>query len=244
MGFRLGLCSISFRENTPEEIAAAMHEAGVSVIEWGSDVHCPPQKAGTIAALQRRYGITCSSYGTYFRLGVTPLSELKQYIIAALRLDTRCLRVWCSDKNAEEHTADEKKALFDDCKAAARLAKLAGVMLCVECHAGTYTNTKESALELMQEVNSTHFRMYWQPDPYRSELENIVSAAALSPYTVNLHVFHWQGAQRYPLQLARERWKRYLTCFHGEHTLLLEFMPDDNIASLKAEAEALKEIVG
>ena len=55
MSFKLGLCSISFRKNTPQEILAAMKTAGLTVIEWGSDVHCPPEKAKEIAELQKQY---------------------------------------------------------------------------------------------------------------------------------------------------------------------------------------------
>ena len=52
MNNNLGLCSISFRKHTPEEILRAMKEVGLSVIEWGSDVHCSPEKAEELAALQ------------------------------------------------------------------------------------------------------------------------------------------------------------------------------------------------
>ena len=39
--FKPGLCSVSFRENSPEEILQAMADAGLWYIEWGSDVHAP-----------------------------------------------------------------------------------------------------------------------------------------------------------------------------------------------------------
>ena len=38
MNNNLGLCSISFRKHTPEEILRAMKEVGLSVIEWGSEL--------------------------------------------------------------------------------------------------------------------------------------------------------------------------------------------------------------
>jgi len=41
MSFKFGLCSVSFRKNTPEEILKTMKEAGLSLIEWGADVHPP-----------------------------------------------------------------------------------------------------------------------------------------------------------------------------------------------------------
>lgn len=243
MGYNLGLCSISFRTHTPEEILHAMKAAGLSVIEWGSDVHCPPEKAEEIAALQKQHGITCCSYGTYFRLGVTPIEELKQYIKAAKTLGTDVLRLWCGDKNSEDYTGCEKNELFAMCKAAAKVAETEGVTLAMECHIKTYTNTKDAAMELMSEVASPHFRMYWQPNQHRTEEENIAYARAIAPYTVNIHVFNWKGKEKYPLGEAKGIWREYLACFDGDKNLLLEFMPDGRIESLKTEADALEEII-
>jgi sugar phosphate isomerase/epimerase len=242
MGYDLGLVSVTFRDKTPREILVAMKEAGLKVIEWGSDVHCPPEKAREIAELQRQCGIECCSYGTYFRLGVTPICELEEYIKAAKVLGTNVLRLWCGNKNSEDYTKIEKKALFAACRMAAEIAEKEDVTLCMECHNRTYTNNKESAIELMENVNSKHFRMYWQPNQLRSEEENIQYAKLLSNYTENIHVFNWIGKEKYPLKEAKGVWKSYLSCFEKNKNLLLEFMPDDKIETLRSEADALKEI--
>lgn len=243
MKHELGLVSVSFRSHTPEEILGAMKKCGLTCIEWGSDVHCPPEKATDIAALQKAYGITCCSYGTYFRLGVTPMEELQKYIDAAKVLGTTVLRLWCGDKNGEDYTEDEKTELFTQCKAAAALAEKNGVTLCMECHNQTYTNIRAAALELMQSVDSKAFRMYWQPNQYRSEDVNISYAKLLAPYTTHIHVFNWRGKEKYPLVEATEIWRTYLSCFEGDRTLLLEFMPDGKLETLETEAAALREIV-
>ena len=243
MGHDLGLVSVSFRNHTPEEILPAMKSAGLTCIEWGSDVHCPPEGAGEIAALQEKYGITCCAYGTYFRLGVTPMEELQGYIDAAKTLGTNILRLWCGSKNSEDHTEEEKRKLFSICKAAATIAEQNAVILCMECHNNTYTNRKEATLELMDAVDSQAFRMYWQPNQYRTEEENLNYAKLLAPYTVNIHVFNWKGKEKYPLREAKDIWSAYLACF-GNNTLLLEFMPDGKLETLETEAAALKEIVG
>lgn len=243
--YKLGLCSISFRNKTPEEILFAMKDAKLSCIEWGSDVHAPKddiEKINEIVKLQKEYSIECSSYGTYFRLGITPLDELEGYIKVAKMLDTNILRLWCGDKNSQEYSVDEKTALFNDCKAAAIIAEQNGMILCMECHNDTYTNTKESAYELMQTVNSKHFRMYWQPNQFRSKEENLEYANLLSLYTEHLHVFNWENKERYPLQKAVKEWKEYIDCFSEDKTLLLEFMPDGEIETLSCEVKALKEI--
>ena len=86
--YKSGLVSVSFRQNTPKEILEAASAAGLSCIEWGSDVHAPchdDERLKQIAALQKEYGIECSSYGTYFYLGCMALGELRDYIRAALR---------------------------------------------------------------------------------------------------------------------------------------------------------------
>ncbi|MBQ2704937.1 MAG: sugar phosphate isomerase/epimerase [Clostridia bacterium] len=245
MSFKLGLVSISFRKHSPEEILKAMKECGLEYIEWGSDVHAPcndTENLKSIVNLQKEYGIGCSSYGTYFRFGVNEVSEIKGYVDAAKILGTDIIRLWCGAKNSQDYSEAEKSTLFEQCKEAAKIAETEGVVLCMECHNNTYTNTKESALELMQAVNSKHFRMYWQPNQYRTVEENILCAKLLKDYTYHLHVFNWEGDNKYPLGDGKEVWKKYLDCFDG-NALLLEFMPDNEFSSLPTEAKALKEIV-
>ena len=243
MDYKLGLVSVSFRGHSPREILSAMKECGLEYIEWGSDVHVPPEKANEIVGLQREFGIKCSSYGTYFRLGVTPMGELEKYIQAAKILGTDILRLWCGDKNSGDYSPDEKNSLFTACSMAAELAEKHGVTLCMECHNYTYTNMKESAAELMSAVDSDNFKMYWQPNQYVSREENLAYARLLSDKTVHLHVFNWAGDDKFPLAGAIDLWKEYLSCFEGGRTLLLEFMPDDMLSTLKTETESLKEIV-
>lgn len=246
MSNKLGLVSVSFRQHSPAEILTAMKSAELTVIEWGSDVHAPKEDLDTLhelVKLQTVYGIECCSYGTYFKLGVTPMEELQDYINAAKILGTNILRLWCGNKNSEDYTDKERDSLFAECKVAADIAEKNGVILCMECHNKTYTNTKQSAYELMQTVNSNNFRMYWQPNQYKSDIENFEYAQLISSYTVHLHVFNWKGKKKYTLCEAKEIWKEYLACFENEKTLLLEFMPDDKIETLENEATALREIV-
>lgn len=209
--YKCGLVSISFRKNTPKQILATVKKAGLSCIEWGSDVHAPKddtKKLNEIAVLQNKYGIACSSYGTYFRLGETPTEELEGYIKAAKILGTDILRLWCGDKDSLEYTDSERERLFGECIKAAEIAQKEGVKLCMECHNGTYTNTKDSALELMHAVNSNSFRMYWQPNQYRTEEENIEYAEALTGYTEHIHVFNWSGNKRQTLKDGIDIWKK------------------------------------
>lgn len=242
---QLGLVSISFRSLSPEEIIREVKNAGLSCIEWGSDIHAPcddTEKLKRIASLQNQYGISCCSYGTYFRLGVNDTEELQKYIDAAKILGTDVLRLWCGDKSTGEYSEDEEKHLFGECKKASEIAEKNGVTLCLECHNGTYTELKEGAIKLMKEINSPALRMYWQPNQFTSSDENKRYARLLSSFTKNIHVFNWTSTDRFPLSQAVSLWKEYLTYFNKNQTLLLEFMPDDSIDSLITEAESLRKI--
>lgn len=238
---KLGLVSISFRTHSPQQILEAMQSAGLQYIEWGSDVHAPPEKAAEVAALTQQYGITCCSYGTYFRLGVDPVAELISYLDAAKALGTNIVRLWCGNKNSEDYTESEKQALFTAVREAAALAQEHNIILCMECHNNTFTNRKNAALELLAAADS--ICMYWQPNQLRSEEENLSYAKAVCDVTRIIHVFNWSGKEKFPLHLAEAQWKKYLECFDSSIPYLLEFMPDDNINTLAQEARALRDIV-
>ena len=244
--FTTGLCSVSFRKHTPKEILEAMQGAGLDRIEWGSDLHAPADdkdRLSSLVKMQQAYGVTCSSYGTYFKVGVHSADALAPYVHAAKHLGTSTLRIWAGEKNSEEFTEEEKKAFFDQCRLLAEIARREGVILCTECHNKSYTNRYDSALELMREVDSPHFRTYWQPNQFCDTAYNLAAVEALAPYTENVHVFHWIEKEKFPLIQGKEIWKQYLNRFSGEETLLLEFMPDGSLDTLRDEANALRGIL-
>ena len=242
-----GLVSVSFRSLSFEEIIRIAKEAGLKGIEWGSDVHAPYTDTKRLDAIREageKAGIACCSYGTYFRLGVTPMEELGGYIAAAKRLGTDILRLWCGDKSTALYTEEEKAALFAACQEAAQIAGKENVILCMECHPNTFTEELCGALELMETVASPNFRMYWQPNQHRTEEEKNEYARMIAPYAMHLHVYNWCKTDAFPLREGIAKWKRYLENFAGDRMLLLEFMPHHLPEELNAEADALREIIG
>ena len=121
--YRLGVVSVSFRDRTPEEVLKAAKGAGLDCVEWGSDVHAPCrdyERLCEISGLQEKYGLICSSYGTYFRLGQTPIEELTDYIRAARILGTDILRLWCGAKSGADTTQKEREELLEQRRRAER----------------------------------------------------------------------------------------------------------------------------
>lgn len=244
--YNLGLVSVSFRRHSPIQILSAMKETKLSCIEWGSDIHAPckdVQRLHELAELQRQYNITCCSYGTYFRLGTDDINELEDYAAAAKILGTDILRIWCGDKRSSLYSESEKQEFLERAKNSAILAQKLGVKLCMECHNNSFTETLDGALTLMETVNSRHFRMYWQPNQFVNKQTNIQYIQTISPYVENVHVFNWQGNNKYPLSQSVNTWKEYLSRLAAPRNLLLEFMPDDKIESLTQEAKALCQII-
>ena len=244
--FETGLVSVSFRSLEPAAIIELCRKNGIGFVEWGSDVHAPcddGERLQEIINLQNGAGIVCSSYGTYFRVGVNAAEEIYPYIKAAKTLGTDILRLWCGDKNYTDMSTEEREFIVSESKKLAQIAEQNGVTLCMECHNKTFTNCLDGALELMEAVDSPNFLMYWQPNQFRALEENLEYAEKIANYTRVIHVFNWEGKNKYPLGDAVDIWKKYLSFFDGSQKLLLEFMPDGKPESLGAEAEVLKRIL-
>jgi len=245
--YRLGLVSVSFRQHSPKEILEAAKAAGLSCIEWGSDVHAPCDDTARlmeIAELQKERGIVCSSYGTYFCLTETPIEELESYIQAAKILGTNVLRLWCGRKSGKDMADAEKNDLFEVCKRAAEIAKAADVTLCMECHKKTFTENPDDAVRLMEAIHSPHFRTYWQPFQWQEPRENVINATKIANFAEHIHVFNWKGERKLPLADAVGEWREYIKAFSVPRTLLLEFMPEGTLEELTCEADALRSIIG
>ena len=248
--YRAGLVSITYRQLSHREVIDLAVDAGLSCIEWGSDVHAPchdTERLADIVSYSKESGISCCSYGTYFRLGVNPLDELTDYICAARVLGTSILRIWAGNQNYTDMTENERATLIAEARRAAALAEREGVTLCLEWHVETMTNCLEGALALIESVASPALRLYWQPSQYRPFEQNLTEAKRVAPYVVGLHVFQWELVPgkliRYPLANGQQVWMQYLSCFDGTQHALLEFVPNDDPTLLSREATTLRSLI-
>ena len=243
--FGCGVVSVSFRQLSVDEVIRYTKEAGLSLIEWGSDVHAPyndKERLEYIARAQAEAGISCPSYGTYFKLGVDDVETLHGYAEAARILGTKILRLWCGNKNYTDLTPEERDFMISESKKAAKIAEEEGVTLCMECHQKSFTNVLEGALDLMRSVDSKAFRMYWQPSTKEGVEYNLEYARGIKDYVDTIHVFYYKDGKKSYLSEGTEEWKRYLAEFDGRQNLLLEFMPDGSPETLKGEAASLNAL--
>lgn len=246
-----GLVSVSFREETPETILREARAAGLQAVEWGGDVHVPAgdiQNARRVGFLTREAGLRTAAYGSYYRLGeaAEPRTAFAPVLETARALEAPVIRLWAGTAGSAQTPPEKRRALEEEARLLAGIAEEAGVVLTLECHPDTLTDDWKSAADFLAAVGHPSLRMYWQPNPFQDEAYNRRAAAELASHTVNLHVFHWDAVRRYPLDEGRDIWRDYLKIFEDawrddetDHALLLEFMHDNRLASLRKTAAEL-----
>lgn len=249
--FQSGLVSVSFRELSPEEIIELTARAGLDCIEWGGDLHLPPadvERAHMVAERTQAAGLRISSYGSYFRIGVTPIEQFADILATATALSAPLVRVWAYDRYLDDGCGKLWGILVESARKIAEMAAKAGITVCLECHNRTLTEDYHGALRFLQAVGHPALRMYWQPNEHRDFAYNLEAASALAPYTECIHTFYWDAQGHYRLADGMNEWRAYLSVFrellpNKPLPLLLEFMPDNRVESLPTEAETLKKLI-
>lgn len=247
--YTTGLVSVTFRDESVETVINATAQAGLSSIEWGGDVHVPPgdlKNAQRVAALTKQAGLSVSAYGSYYRIGEydQPQEEFKKILQAAVALDAPIIRLWAGSMASSGTSEDKRKVMVSETQQLAQIADSAGIDIALECHLGTLTDDWHSSLKFLKEVGSPRLQMYWQPSQLHDNEYNLKAATELAPYTVNVHVFHWDLMNRYPLSEGEDIWKQYLDIFRKtgkDYGLLLEFMHNDQLDALPETAQILMQ---
>ena len=227
-----GLVSVTFRQLSPAEIVALTVDAGLAAIEWGGDVHVPLgdfRTAREVAARCADHGIAVEAYGSYYRGS----GDFGPVLATALALGAPRIRVWAGS------SADaDRAAVAENLRAAAVLAHGEGVAVAVEHHAGTLTETLDSALALYAEV--PELTAYWQPPIGSTTADALVAVPALDPVAV--HVFSWaDDGTRLPLAAREDLWRPVLASLPADRHALLEFVRDDSPAAFAQDAATLRE---
>ena len=238
MRIRPGLCSITFRDLSVDDVVALAADAGLVGIEWGADRHVPPgSDAGSVAGRCADAGLTCPSYGTYLFAGLATTDEVDAACATAVELGATNLRIWAP---GEAGTADVA--------AVADLAAPHGLTISLEFHPGTRTETADSTLALLAEADRPNLFTYWQPDPGLSYPDAWAEHAAVAGHLSHLHVFAWGTGgfvDRLPLSDGADLWLPVLAAdgtgrWGHDRWAFLEYVPEDDPACLVREAATLR----
>ena len=243
-----GLVSISFRKRSLEEIAADCVQTNLRVIEWGGDIHVPHgdfRQAEIAAEITQKNGLTVAAYGSYFRAGEPDQPDFAGIAECAEILHAPTIRVWAGKQGAEE-CADRKPVIqsLRDCCA---IAAAKGLTVTLECHNNTLTDTLESTLQLLEEVDSPALRCGWQPQYKRTAEYRLKWLQSILPHLSTVHCFCWTSAhERLPLAEGGSEWQKFAEILRSAKRpipVMLEFVRNDDLAQLSADAATLNALV-
>jgi len=248
-----GVCSVTFRNKSPKEIIELTACAGLCAIEWGSDVHVregDSEKAKEVRKMTESAGLEVSSYGSYFRLGSN--QDFTPFLESAAALGTDEIRIWAGASASAYYLFDARCAIVREAKEISRKAAEYGITISTECHANTLTDTPESLLLFMNEVNESNFCTYWQELLHIPENEQMrfLYATYASGKLTNIHIQHYKNfettREQRPLIEAYNTWHERLSILKDDKNTryaLLEFVQNGSEESFLKDAYGLKMIL-
>lgn len=242
---KTGLVSVTFRQLSVAEIIKLAKQAGLDGIEWGSDIHCPPndlENAKNIAALMEQNHLDTISYGSYYKL--CEGSDFDGYLATAIALKAPNIRVWAGAKNSENSDDDYFSACVNDAKEICKKAARHDISVSFEYHGGTLTNTQSSTIRLLNAISMDNNFSYWQPLANTSHEQNLENIKELSSQgkLKNIHMYQWDNGERLPLERGAAVWAEYIATATA-NAILLEFVKDDSTDCFLSDVKTLKKII-
>jgi sugar phosphate isomerase/epimerase len=247
---RPGLVSVTFRSLSPGDVLRLMPAAGLECIEWGGDVHVPVGRLAVAEAVGRQTreaGISITAYGSYYCLDASEQKgeSFAAVLDTAVKLGAPAIRVWAGSRRKASSEPDHVRRAADDAARIAGLARAAGLVICLEYHPDTLTDSIESARQLLELTPDPGVFSLWQQPTGPDLAHCLESLRAVLPRLHHVHVFHWSPdpAHRLALEEGADRWREYLRLLAGSGRnpdLLLEFVPGDLPGLLPREAATLR----
>jgi 3-dehydroshikimate dehydratase len=250
---RPGICSVTFRGRSVDEVVDLTREAGLECIEWAGDAHVPPgdeDAAREARERTRAAGLAVASYGSYLAFTGSDEevhAEGEAVLASARALGAPRIRVWAT-RTASADVSDEERALtVRRIREFADRAATHGIDVGLEFHGRTLTDEIGSTLRLLDEVARETVLSYWQPHQGMPAEEALQTLREVLPRTSTIHVFSWWPRnERLPLAERSELWEQAFALLAAEGSdrdALLEFVPGDDPSALRREADTLRTLI-
>jgi 3-dehydroshikimate dehydratase len=269
---KAGMCSVTLAKCSVEEVLEIAVQGGLQGIEWwgnGHVKHGDVQCALRVRELTAKAGLEVSSYGSYYRVGVSEGAGLsfQSVLETAVALGAPTIRVWAGDRDTCK--ADEAfiQSVIDDTNRIAGLAAKQGISITFEFHGGTLTDRNETAIQFAAQVPHPNVFFSWQP-PHGYAMEHCLEGLrGLLPRLSTVHMYHWtigsyeentlnetvrplvypDDFYRHPLEDGAARLRYYCETVQTtdrDHFMLLEFVKDDSPEQVIADSAILLSLVG
>ncbi len=242
--FKLGLCSVTFRKKTVQEIVDIAKKAGVEYIEWGGDIHIKTlEDAKKAKALCKENNIKISSYGSYFNCAEYDESKWTEICQITKEMRANSVRIWLGKKDSEKTSEQEYKTLLENTKKMCEIAEEYSLLVCPECHDNTFNNNTDAFLKIQRDINKGNFKTYFQSRYFRMEydLDRIDRTFDLIE---NVHISYRDLVKE---QLFRKKDKNYIDTLlkklrekNFKGIVMVEFVINDSEKSFYADIEKLK----
>ncbi len=170
--FKLGLCSVTFRKKSAEEVVEIAKKAGIDYIEWGGDIHVKTtEEARIVKSICDNEGIKISSYGSYFNSAEYDEAQWTEICEIASIMGASSVRIWLGKKDSEETGDVEYNTLLENTKKMCDIAKKYSLLVCPECHDNTFNNNTDAFLRIQRDLQADNFRTYFQSRYCRMEYD-------------------------------------------------------------------------
>jgi len=252
---RAGLVSVTFRQLAPRDVIGLAKETGLTVLEWGGDVHVPAGdvvRAQEVAAMTREAGLETVCYGSYYRVGhegedgTVPFAGVLETAVA---LEAPRIRVWAGKQGSDASDGTYFERVCADALRIAGLGARAGVEVAFEFHGGTLNDDAEAATKLLAALPHPNLRSLWQPLVSLDAVGQAESLAVVLPRLAHVHAYQWRPGHpvdRRPLAEGLGLWRAWLGTMKlagRSPDVLLEFVRGDDPSALREDAAHLLELL-
>lgn len=255
--YKLGLVSISFRQLSLEEIVRLTGEVGFDGVEWGGDKHVPHGDLATARearSLCSDAGLEVSAYGSYYRFedcvgrneGPDPLVALD----TARELGAPTMRVWAGQTGSGEAKESWRRALVEKARELADEAVARGLRIDFEFHENSLTDTNESTLRLLHDIDHPAVGTFWQTPLGVGHAYRLEGLKLLIDQVSNIHCNYfgenpWPGM--HPLADGEGEWRDFLDVLEKSgrpRWISIEHVQDHAVENFSTDAATLKRWIG
>ena len=266
---KAGICSVTLPKHSIEEVLQVAVKAGLQGVEWGGNGHVPHGDidcARRVRELTAKAGLEVSSYGSYYRAGVSEAAGLsfQRVLDSAVALGAPTIRVWAGDRDTTDADEAFVQSVIDDTIRIAELAADHKISITFEFHGGTLSDRNETAVQFSDQIRHPNVFFSWQP-PHGYALDHCLEGLrGLLPRLSTVHLYHWtigsyeknclnetirplvypDDYYRHPLADGADRILAYCEAVQSsdrDHFMLLEFVKGDSVEQAVADGKFIVE---
>lgn len=241
-----GICSVTLRDASIEDVVAVAATSGLNGIEWGTDTHVHDDASAILAGeATRAAGLRVMSLGSYYRAG--SFEDFGALTRRAILSGAPRIRVWAGSIPSAHADGTDWETVVEDTQRIAGLAAVSGLSVAFEFHSGTLTDSAPSTVRLLRRVDRNNVGTYWQPIVGHTDEQAITSLLEVADFLYGIHCFSWWPTlERHPLATREHLWRTVAETLRKRKLdvdLMLEFVQDDLARNVARDAACLNELL-